>query len=82
MHATRWTEAMFDGVPVERVSVGVLVRRQELQLVARDEPHESALALADGAIAGGGARERSFDLEGNAPAVAASLVKHVMSPGP
>jgi hypothetical protein len=81
MHATLGTEAVFDGVLVERVSAGVLVWRQKPQLVARDEPHERALALADGAIAGRGTAKRSFNLECNAPAVAASLVKHVLSPG-
>jgi hypothetical protein len=71
---------VLDGVFVERVRAGVLVGRQELQLLPRSEPHESALALADGAIAGRGTRECAFNLERNVPAVAASLVEQVLSP--
>jgi hypothetical protein len=77
MHPALWTKSVFDRVLIERVSVGVLVWRQKLQLIARDEPHERALALANGAIAGHGTGKYSFNLECNAPAVAASLVKHV-----
>lgn len=80
MHAALWTKAVLDDVFFERVRAGVLVGRQKLQLLPRNEPHESTLALADGAIAGRGTCECSFNLERNVPAVAASLVEQVLSP--
>ena len=71
---------MLDGVLVERVGACIFVARQELQLIPRDEPHERAFWLADGAVAGRRTVERSFDLERDAAAMAASLVEYSVSP--
>lgn len=80
MHAALGAEPMLDDVLVERVRACVFVWRKQFQLFARDEPHESTLASADGAVAGHRTSERSFELKGDGAAVTASFVEHSLSP--
>ena len=75
------TEHVLDGVLVEGVAGGVLLGREQLQLVAGNEPEQRTLALADRAVAGHGFVQRSFDFEGNAATVTASAVVHSGAPG-
>ena len=81
MHAAVRAEAMLDDAFVERVGARVPVRRQEAELVVRHEPEQRAFALADRAVAGHRTLEGAFDLEGDAPAMAATFVLHECAPG-
>src|SRR5262245_17054731 len=80
MHAAIRAEAVLDDVAVERVRRHVALGRQQLELLARHEPHDGALALADRAVAGHAALDRAFDAELDAAAVTASVVQHRVTP--
>ena len=65
-------EAVPDRVLVEFVDAGVRLRREQVHGVARHEPQQRALALADRAVARRWRGDLALDLELDAPAVAAS----------
>src|SRR5690606_20843277 len=76
MDAALGAEAMLDGVGVEGVRAAVLFRRGEPEIGARHEPQQRALALAHRAVAVDHRADLAVDLEGDAAAMAASLVFH------
>ncbi len=76
MYAAYGAEAMLDDVVVEGVGACSVFRRFELHLLARHEPQQRALALADRAISAQRARDLAFDVERNASAMTASGVVH------
>src|SRR5437868_3398782 len=78
MDAAGRAEAMVDDVLVERVSGGVAIRRAQLHGVALHEPQQRALAPAHRAVAREQGVDRAFDVERDAPAMAASPVLHGM----
>src|SRR5262245_21090334 len=80
MHPAGRAEAVPDAVLVEGVRGRVGIRRQQLQLLARHEPHDGALALADRAVAGRGALDRAFDFEPDAAAMTTAVVEHRTTP--
>ncbi len=82
MDAAGRAEAVLDQVPVEGVGAHLLLGRAQLQLFAGHEPHEGALARADGAVAGHSLREFAFHIESDAAAVADAVVFHPGCPWP
>lgn len=80
MYAAGGAKAMFDYVPVERIGAGVFFRREEAELLPRDEPQQRAFALANRAIARHRTVRRSFDFECDFSAVTASSMDHKLVP--
>jgi len=76
MNAANRTEAVLDYVLVEGIRARVLLRRQQAQILAGDEPQQGTLALAHRAVAGHRAVDFTLDLEGQLATVAAAFVLH------
>src|SRR6266850_3295432 len=72
-------EAVLDGVLVEQVGAQILLRRQQMQFLARNEPHKHSLPGAHRAVARRDVLDLAFHLEGDLAAVAAAFVDHAAS---
>jgi DNA-binding transcriptional LysR family regulator len=76
VHAANGAEAMTDHVLVEGVRAGVLLGCREMEVLEGNEPHQRAFALAYRTVARHDAGWLAFDLESDASAMTASLVRH------
>lgn len=63
MNAAGPTKAVLDKMLVERVCADILVRCEQVQLIARHKPHERTFARTHRAIAGQRPIELAFYLE-------------------
>src|SRR5882762_746593 len=79
--AATGAEVVLYDVLVERVRPEHTLGRREPEVLARHEPQQVALAAAMGAIALHDLLQVPFDLEGDAAAVAATLVRHAVVDG-